>query len=326
MGSRPPSSGRGPIMLILALGLALTAAPIVFQMFSRAPEGGQMIADFRLYMHPDKIDEFRGYLDEIELANTEVSQHLESSADQTPRPALTALQREWPTIDGDMGDMLATMRSNIGGFRGISALPPFLLFPWFFALPGVITAGLAISTLLARQHGKTTVGRHRVLVAMGLGIVMAPFVFQMFSRAPGGAAMIDDFRPLMTDQRVATIQGYFLTLGAAEGELRTALLPTVDAGDTSGQSLPAARAFSAHWPKISEDMAPMIGTMADNVDNFAAVDALPPFWAFPWFFVIPGVAIAALAAKGALRRGDASSGATPASDLSTAHVLEGNRS
>jgi hypothetical protein len=41
-------------------------------------------------------------------------------------------------------------------------------------------------------------------------------------------------------------------------------------------------------------MAPMIGAMADNVGNFDAVAALPPFWLFPWFFVIPGVAVAAL--------------------------------
>jgi hypothetical protein len=42
-------------------------------------------------------------------------------------------------------------------------------------------------------------------------------------------------------------------------------------------------------------MAPMIGTMADNVGRFAAVDALPPFWLFPWFFVVPGLLVAGLA-------------------------------
>lgn len=313
-------------MLILVLGLALAAAPAAFQMFSRAPEGGRMITDFRPYMHEQKIDEFRGYLDEIDAANTEVSQHLDASPDLTARPALAALSQEWPTINSDMGDMLATMRANIGRFRGISALPPFVLFPWFFVLPGAITAGLAGWTLAARRQSKDTVGRHRALVAMGLGIVMAPLIFQMFSRAPGGADMIDEFRPLMTDERVATIQGYFLTLGAAEGELRTALLPTLDATDPSGASLPAARTFSTHWPKISEDMAPMIGTMADNIDNFRAVDALPPFWAFPWFFVVPGLAIAALAASGARRRATATPTTPGADDQSASPVLEGNRS
>lgn len=284
-----------------------------------------MIEDFRPYMTTEKIDEFRGYLDEIDAANTEVAQHRAASPDTTPRPALAALEGEWPAIDADMGDMLATMRSNIGRFRGISALPPFVLFPWFFVLPGVITAGLAIASLNAKRRGSATVRPQRALVAMGLGVILAPLIFQMFSRAPGGADMIDEFRPLMTDQRVATIQGYFLTLGAAEGELRTQLLPSLDPADPSGPSLPAARAFSTHWPTISEDMAPMIGTMADNVDNFAAVDALPPFWAFPWFFVVPGMAIAALAASDARRRPSAD-GSTPAADAFNPQVLEGNRS
>ena len=41
--------------------------------------------------------------------------------------------------------------------------------------------------------------------------------------------------------------------------------------------------------------APMIGTMSDNVTNFEAVDALPDFPLFPWFFVIPGVLLVGLA-------------------------------
>jgi hypothetical protein len=63
--------------------------------------------------------------------------------------------------------------------------------------------------------------------------------------------------------------------------------------------LPGVRRFTDDWPKISREMAPMIGAMADNVDNFAAVAALLPFWLFPWFFVAPGVMVvlAALLAR-----------------------------
>ena len=35
--------------------------------------------------------------------------------------------------------------------------------------------------------------------------------------------------------------------------------------------------------------------MSDNLDNYAAVDALPSFPLFPWFFVIPGVLIVGFA-------------------------------
>ena len=42
-------------------------------------------------------------------------------------------------------------------------------------------------------------------------------------------------------------------------------------------------------------MAPMIGAMADNLGNYAAVKALPPFPLFPWFFVLPGLLVVAFA-------------------------------
>lgn len=290
--------GRVSTWLILVLGLGLVAAPFAFQMFTRAPEGGDMITEFRPYMTTETIDRFRGHLDAIGAASSAVDGHVSASPDATPAtPALATLTEQWPSIDQDMGDMLATMRADIGRFRGVSALPPFPLFPFFFVLPGVIITGLAVTVLIRR--GTPHRGLQRALVVMGVGLIMAPAIFQMFTRAPGGAEMIDDFRPIMTDTRVTTIQGYFLTIGVAEGELRTKLLPAVDPS-----ALPDARSFSADWPAISEQMAPMIGTMADNVENFAAVDALPPFWAFPWFFVAPGVLVAGLALLTLIRPSD----------------------
>ena len=67
----------------------------------------------------------------------------------------------------------------------------------------------------------------------------------------------------------------------------------------------------------------MIGTMADNVDNFAAVVAMPPFWVFPWFFVGPGVAIAVLGLVALRNRGAPGAVTT---DTTRPLVLEGNPS
>ncbi|HSP26961.1 MAG TPA: hypothetical protein VLN74_00335, partial [Ilumatobacteraceae bacterium] len=107
--------------------------------------------------------------------------------------------------------------------------------------------------------------------------------------------MIDDFRPMMTRERVQAVQGYFVTLGAAEGQLRANAIPLlVEAGGDPAE-LPAIVRWSSDWPMILTDFNPMVATMSDNVDNYEAVDALPPFDLFPWFFVIPGVLVAALA-------------------------------
>jgi hypothetical protein len=272
---------RGALIAALVIGLGLAAAPAVFGMFSRAPAGGSMIEDFRPYMRESKIADFRAELDVIGAA-----------AGEAPRgtAAVDAWAQQWPAIDDDMGEMLTIMRDDIDEFRGVSALPPFALFPWFFVLPGLIIAGLAGAALLADRRGRPWPRLRVALAVMGIAVIAAPAIFQMFGRAPGGARMIDDFRPLMTTEKVTSVQQYFLVIGAAEGDLRTSVLPRTDAAD-----FPATTRFVRDWPETSHDMAPMIGAMSDNVDNFAGIDALPPFWLFPWFFVVPGLLVALLA-------------------------------
>ncbi len=87
--------------------------------------------------------------------------------------------------------------------------------------------------------------------------------------------MIDDFRPMMTRERVQAVQGYFVTLGAAEGQLRANALPMLDEAGGDPAAYPAISQWSADWPTILTDFNPMVATMSDNVDNYEAVDALP---------------------------------------------------
>jgi hypothetical protein len=195
-----------------------------------------------------------------------------------------------------MTDLVDTIDRNRVNYSAVDALPPFPMFPWFFVLPGLMIAGVGVAAL---RHG----GKRRllfVLAALGIAVVLAPVMFQMFTRAPKGADMIDDFRPMMVRQRVQDVQGYFITIGAGEGQLRNLAVPF--AAEVAGQppdeaaaAYPAISELSATWRTIVGDFAPMIGAMSDNVDNFAAVDALPNFSLFPWFFVVPGLLVAGLA-------------------------------
>lgn len=283
---------RGVLIAAAVLGGGLIAAPAVFQMFSRAPSGGQMIDEFTPYMTTEVIG---GFADDLALIDRAVAAVAPVVVDLSAAPNSEVrttyfgqLADEWPAIYDDMGGMLATMGGNLPNFDAVAALPPFPLFPWFFVAPGVLAIGFAAWGL--RGSGRR--GPGVALVALGLGLVLAPAVFQMFTRAPRGADMIDDFRSLMTTERVQTMQGYFLVIGAGEGNLRNDIVPVLDVSESS----PVVNEFSAEWPRISNDMAPMIGAMGDNVDNFADVDALPPFDLFPWFFVVPGLALAVLGA------------------------------
>jgi hypothetical protein len=302
----PPGPRRGPLVAAAVIGVGLVLAPVAFQMFTRAPKGGTMLDEFRPFMTAGKVEAFRGHMAEIDRAEREVratvrplvAQRLRTSEAEVERrfPELAELHRRWPGINADMGEMLDTMAADLDNFAAVDALPPFPLFPWFFVIPGVLAAALAATAWRGRGRGSLW-----ALAALGVGLVAAPAVFQMFTRAPKGGEMINDFRPLMTAEKVASVQRYFLTIGAAEGELRTEVLPALAGPGQPSPALPAVAAFQRDWPRISNEMAPMIGAMSDNLDNFAAVDALPPFPLFPWFFVAPGVLLALLAAASARR-------------------------
>jgi len=303
---------RLPIIAALVIGIGLMLAPVAFQMFSRAPLGGDMIDDFGPYMSTEQVELFRGYLVTVDEANAE---SLALQADLVAAGAITAdddaalvavkqLNGSWAGINSDMTDLIDRMENNIGNYEAVAALPKFDLFPWFFLLPGLIIATLSASILWAQRSEGQPRRRLWALLAVGIAVLLAPAMFQMFSRAPQGRDMIDDFRPMMTRERVQNVQGYFITMGAAEGQLRTQALQLAEDAGISAEELPAINEFSSEWPTIVVEFNPMVATMSDNVDNFAAVDALPPFNLFPWFFVVPGVLVAGLAAFSLRRRPD----------------------
>lgn len=301
-----PSPRQWPFVVAAVVGVGLIAAPATFRMFDRAPKGAVMIDEFRPFMTEQRITGFGSSLATIDAGLADAELWLEPHLATIPAPedgtapatgSYEQLRDEWPAIQTDMVDMLDTIEANIDRFEAVDALPDFALFPWFFVGPGVVVLAVSVVGTVRARRGLPTRGAGIALVVLGVAIVAAPAVFQMFTRAPEGGAMIDDFRPLMTESRVREIQGYFLVIGTGEGVIRTRLVPPVSEATGDDPPVDLTR-FLEDWPGISNDMAPMIGAMSDNLDNYAAVAALPPFPLFPWFFVIPGVALAALGVFG----------------------------
>lgn len=286
------AGGRRKWLLVVALGLGLVAAPAIFQMFGRAPAGGRMLDDFEPYMSAPVLEGFTADLDLIDRAVDE-ARGLEIPAGVDAQ-LYRDLDTKWEAIHSEMGDMLSVIQANLGNYGAVRALPPFALFPWFFVLPGLGLAALGIAGL--RRPGTRSLVPS--VAVLGIAVALAPVAFQMFDRAPKGADMIDQLRPWMTVEDVRTMQSHFLVIGGGEGNLRNDVLPA--AGDGDGGQLDV---FFEQWPRISAEMAPMIGAMSDNVDAFRGIDALPDFALFPWFFVVPGLAAAGAALAGTARRG-----------------------
>lgn len=294
---------RWPWLVALGLGVALALAPLALQMFTRGPGGAAMLTDFRPYMQPKVIADFQGYVDTVDAGAQELqgrsrfvaASRLGMPADtfDTEYSALVQFEKDWPKARDDMRVLLDTIGANIGNYGSVAALPSFRLFPYFFVLPGLMVAAVAVVGLRRQRAGRATRTPARGLAVLGVALIAAPLVFQMFSRAPDGEQMLDEFRPLMTTERITTVQGYFVTMAGGESAVRGQLLPALEkAGVDESERralLPKAYGFTEVWTRMANQMAPMLAAMNDNLTRYNGLIALPPFGLFPWFFVAPGV-------------------------------------
>ena len=306
-------AGRSKLLIALVvLGIALAAAPVAFQMFTRAPKGAQMLSDFKPFMTAQRLGGYQHEIGQIDAAVHEVDGPITQriGTKQVTGSDYAQLQQQWPTIHADMTDLLDKVQANRGNYNAVAALPSFKLFPWFFVIPGLLiaaTAGVALARPGTRRVATV------ILAVLGIGLIAAPAVFQMFTRAPQGGRMMTAFKTIETRRKVTTIQGYFATMAVGQGAVRLDIEPALQKSGLDAaaiaQRYPAITALDRDWVHILNDMTPMIGAMSDNVDNYQAIKALPPFPLFPYFFVIPGALVAALAV--AARR------ATPADNRRT---------
>ncbi len=308
------SAAVTPLRIALVIGVGLIAAPFIFQMLggeNRALKGADMMDSFEPYMTELRITQFQGFLGTIDAAEVETRTKflpaVRSAAGTPPQQQAVAAVQDWSAkwqgaaggplgIHEDMSGTVNDIAANLDNYAAVRALPPFFLFPFFFLVPGVIIALLARSAIKRARGGRGAGAPGKALVVMGVGLIAAPFIFQMMggeNRAFEGKSMIDDFKPIMTEENITGMQGYFPVIGLAEGQLRNDLVPL--AGPSAAASYPAISQFSGQWTTISAEFADFLGAMNDNLVEYSAVKALPPFSLFPFFFILPGVMVAGLA-------------------------------
>jgi len=319
---------RGALIALLVIGIGMALAPVGFKMFERGPKGAQMLVEFRPFMTEKRLDGFQTHIRDIDAAVHQTTGRVVVALEghgaaaherfDARYPTFAQFRADWGPINADMTNLLDTIQANVGNYQAVAALPSFKLFPWFFVIPGVLLALLAVAGLLAP---KSRPALRWAFVVLGIGLVLAPVAFQMFQRAPKGGRMMTAFETLETRKKVETIQGYFGTIAVGQGALRLNVVPDLRrTGLTTNQidaRFPAVQELNRNWVAILNDLTPMIGAMSDNVDNYQAIKSLPPFPLFPWFFVIPGLLIVALALFPGRRRARSTAHAVAPEPLTT---------
>src|SRR5579875_2935648 len=145
-GGRAGPARRPLLALAAVVGLGLVAAPFAFGMFTKAPKGATMIAQFKPFMTVSRLDGYRGDIAEINAGvrqtDTSVAVSLDGSraAFSAAHPEFVSFDRQWPAIDHTMSRLMSQVRGNLGNYLAVAALPSFRLFPWFFVIPGALIA------------------------------------------------------------------------------------------------------------------------------------------------------------------------------------------
>ncbi|MEV6066737.1 hypothetical protein AB0L82_09340 [Nocardia sp. NPDC052001] len=310
-------AARWPFIALIVLGVLLVAAPLVTGMFPRAIKGEAMIDALRPQITAASIQNYRDDLGVLDRARANVIALQANGAQPGSFERVDKFVRDYPGIRADISGMVDRIDANRDNYGKLSDTTPFGVLPWLLALPGVLLIAAGGFGLRAVRDGRRGVFWNAVAALAGLGLLVVPLTGGLFQAAPAAQPLINDFRPILTHAEVRTVQGYFVTLVAADGELNSRYVGAVRAAHPEAD-LTGVKELEARWQPMTARFAGLVGVLNDNVENFDAVVALndstkplgvTAFRALGWGFVIPGVLALGLAA--ARLRGTGSRRADP---------------
>lgn len=254
------------------------------------------------------------------------------------RPDLSALgyvQGQLPTLGPPFSTLLSVFYQDQPYFAGMMGLPNFQLFPLFFLLPGVLIS-LGAVRFLHRDGATDSQGRPvaakgaaKFLAVIGLMLILAPLIpmppgfHSIRTVGPHGATMLEDFAgPVNTNSKqavmsMATVRQfdrYVSEMRAGAGDFVPAIqdaalvfghrhITSSGAASflASDTSVTEANALSTGFQPMYNLFHRMLTTMSLDMGDYHAVQALPSFALFPYFFIIPGILVFGLALGGLLR-------------------------
>jgi uncharacterized protein YidB (DUF937 family) len=146
-----------------------------------------------------------------------------------------------------------------------------------------------------------------VSIAVGVVFIVVTMLNSLFAVGPAFEEMIDDFRPILTDEALGTASEDIAGLEAVGVEFQTAVVPGL--AQTFGVTPEEFSAnMAAQYPDIATGLAALpeitatfnglIGTLDSQQELFASADAIPttnlPANTVPWIVTLSGLAAIAV--------------------------------
>ncbi|MBV9412110.1 MAG: hypothetical protein JO148_10980 [Acidimicrobiia bacterium] len=302
----PMRRPKAPAIALGVLGVLLVVAPIVGGLFSKAASGKQMIDRFAPHMEADALARYRLDLTTLRQGAGAVDTIYAQQAIPAGRfPGLDAYRSQADAIDRRASGLLDQVTRAEPDYRRAAEISGFDRIPFLVVLYGIAAIyGACVLLFSGRSRARSAVA---LVVLASLALAVYPFVSDLNRGTKAGQRMLHSFAPFMTHGEVRQLQGDFVVLVTAVGELDTGFRAVAQ----TGQPAADVGALVDGWPRISSDLASLVGTINDNIGNFNALSDLDSLIRsvglsgledFPWLLVGVGALGATLAVTAAPRR------------------------
>jgi hypothetical protein len=142
------------------------------------------------------------------------------------------------------------------------------------------------------------------VLVIGAVMIIVPFALGMPGKTAAGQRMLNDFRPLMQATSVQKTAGYYNSVFVPLGTVATQFTAASTNPQMQAQLeplMPMLKPVIPIFEQVPAGLAwykPLVTTMQGNVSDYAAVDSLPNFNLFTWFFAVPGILLVLIAGAG----------------------------
>jgi hypothetical protein len=144
-------------------------------------------------------------------------------------------------------------------------------------------------------------------IAVGVVFLIVTMMNSLFQVGPAFEEMIDDFRPILTDESLDTARTDIAGLEAVGVEFQTAVVPGLaqafgvtpeEFAETTAAQYPDISLGIAALPEITATFNDLIDTLDSQQELFASADAIPtnslPANTVPWIVTVAGIAAIAV--------------------------------
>jgi hypothetical protein len=297
---------RAPALVLLVLGILLILGPIAGGLFAKVAAGKQLIDEFEPHLEADALGRYDEDLGILRRGAAGVDAIV---AEQHVAPGRFARIDEYQSksgaIDQRATDLLERVATAEPDYREVAGVGGFDRVPFLLVLGGLASVyGACVLLGGARSRARGAVA---VVVLASAALVGYPLLGSLPSGTRAGERMLNTLEPIMNPRQVRVLQEDFVVLVQAVGELDTGFRAVPQPGPAGAD----VAALVDQWPRVSSDLATLVGDLNDNIGNYddlASIDdatsaiGISGLAALPWALVGLGLACAACSIAALPRR------------------------